>query len=59
MPEFLLSQQQQALQYVAIGLPPEGAMPGYCLAAEYNTPCNPAMDGAVCVWQNVRLYPKP
>ena len=54
LPEFLLSQQQLALQYVAIGLPQEGTLPGFCLAAEYSSACNPSMDGSVCAWQNVR-----
>lgn len=55
MPEFSSSQQQLALQYVIIGLPQTGYFPGYCLSAEYTTPCNPDMDASVCIWQNVRL----
>lgn len=54
MDEFHLGQQQLALQYFAVGLPQTGSMPGFCLAAEYTTSCNPAMDGTVCAWQNVR-----
>lgn len=65
MPELSPSQQLLTLQYVAIGLPrptagPQtGAKPGFCLATEYSTPCDAAIDAAVCGWHNVRVGQKP
>ena len=47
------------LQYVVIGLPQTGALPGFCMAAEYTTPCDAGVDAAVCNWQNVRSVTHP
>ena len=55
LPPFTPSELQLTAQYVALGLPAAGPAPGYCLAAEYSTPCSNAVDAAVCAWQNVSL----
>ena len=61
MPELAPSQELLTLQYVVIGLPRPacgprtGAQPGFCLATEYSTSCDTAVDASVCAWQNVRF----